>query len=356
MAQTYSFPGPTGLTTTTDGRKDIAGLITRDGAGNARAGVFYRSSSPIVTARSDMKVDVAAFEAAAVQYGGPILLANDGTVQVTIATAPVANSRIDVVYVKQNESAAPGVDADNSKVLGAVTGTPAASPVKPAIPTGALELATVQVPAGALATNAGGVTITQTNQYTAAAGAPVAFRTRSDMNQWTAAAPGQQAIVFADTGMPIGRYEWTGLAWANPGLIIAAAARSGVTVNMGNTWNLLTTAAWWTTVQNNGFNTFDGTWVAPINGWYDITAGLFLTTSANYIITVSKNNTSASDAGAIMRGQANGFANEGAPTVQKIAHLNAGDVLRLLCYSSATAAWATQTDGSWFVVRLIAAD
>ena len=244
MAQTYSFPGPSGLASTTDGRKDIAGLITKDVNGVVRSGVFLRHLNPLVTARADMKVDVAAFEACAVQFGGPILLANDGTLQVALATAPVANSRIDVVYVKQNESAAPGTDADTSRVLAAVTGTAAASPTKPALPAGALELATVLVPAGVVATNASGVTISPTFQYSAPAGVPVPFRSLSDLQLWTTPAYWQQAFVFNDAANN-GTYTFLNGSWVKyfnqtnirPTSVVPAGAGSSASVDANGVVN-----------------------------------------------------------------------------------------------------------------------
>src|SRR3546814_20793599 len=118
---------------------------------------------------------------------------NDGTVAATITTAPVSNSRIDVVYVKQNESAAPMSDGADTAVIAVVAGTAAASPVKPAIPTGALELATVLVPSGVTATNAGGVVITQTAPFTATAGGVVYVRNATERDAWT---PAQGAIAY----------------------------------------------------------------------------------------------------------------------------------------------------------------
>jgi hypothetical protein len=185
MTQQYSFPGPSGVTDQYAARKDLAGLFARNAAGAVRWGVLPRSNNALVIARADMQVDVGAFEAVAVQFGGPILIANDAVAQVAIAVAPPSNSRIDVVYVKQNENAAPATDADNSLQLAAATGVASASPVKPAIPAGAVELATVLVPAGKTATNQSGVVITQTVAFTAASGGVMMCRTPQELAAWT---------------------------------------------------------------------------------------------------------------------------------------------------------------------------
>jgi hypothetical protein len=200
MAQQYSFPGPSGVTDQYAARKDLAGLVARDTTGAVRTGVFPRSITSIVGTRTDMQLNVGAFEAVAVQFGGPILIANDATVQVPIATAPASNSRIDVIYVKQNENASPATDPDNSLQLAAVTGVASASPVKPAIPAGALELATLLVPAGKTATNQSGVVLTLTHLWTAASGGVVLVRNQTELNAW-APMDGNDAYSIADNAL-----------------------------------------------------------------------------------------------------------------------------------------------------------
>lgn len=198
MPLTYSFPGPTGLATTTDGRKDFAGMIYRDTTGAPRPGIFPRTPAPLVTSRTDMGVNVAAFEGVAVQFGGAILLANDGTAQVPLAAAPASNSRIDVVYAKQNESAAPATDADNQRVLGVATGLSASNPIAPTLPPGAIPLASVLVPAGVAATNASGVVITATHQFTTMTGGLLWVRNAVELAALTNVPMGQHALQLSD--------------------------------------------------------------------------------------------------------------------------------------------------------------
>lgn len=236
MAITYSFPGPTLVTSTTDARKDLGGLIHRNSGGTFRAGILPRSTGNLVTSRADMGVNVAQFNAALVQNGGPVFICNDGTATVTLAVAPPSNSRIDVIYVKQNESASPGTDADNLPYLAAITGTASASPVKPAIPSGALELATVTIPAGVVATNAGGVLIAQTAPFTTATGGVLTVRTQAELNALTNMPPGQQVFVMADnTSWVQSGASWLQLAtvWTPPyqSGTVAVAASGLTTVN-----------------------------------------------------------------------------------------------------------------------------
>jgi len=204
MALSYSFPGPTGLATTTDGRKAIAGLIVQDASGNTRAGIFPTHTNPLVTATATMNVDIAVFEGAAVQFGGAILFSNDGVAQLpSVLVSPGAGTNYYVVYAKINESTSPGTDANNNRVLGTVLSTSSFATARASgtrmdgsgtgLPTGAVELATVQMPTGKTATNQAGVTITPSFLYTAAAGGVVWVRNSTELAAWT---PADGALAF----------------------------------------------------------------------------------------------------------------------------------------------------------------
>lgn len=180
--------------TAEDFRRGIQGAFVRNANGSLRAGVLGQVGN-IVTAKASMGVDVAAFQAVLAQSaGGALPVQNDGTVPVSLSAAPSSNSRIDVVYVKHND--ATGSDADSLPVIAAVTGTAAASPVKPSIPAGALELATVLVPAGATTTQSSGVVVTQTFAMTAAAGGVVPFRSQAELDAWSTPTVGQFAYLI----------------------------------------------------------------------------------------------------------------------------------------------------------------
>lgn len=204
-----SWPGVTGLASTTATRKNLAGLIETDTSGNARGGVFPAHLNALVTARSDMNVDIAAFQAAAVQFGGPILISNDGTIQLpSVLVSPASGTNYYVVYVKQNESTSPGTDANNNLVAGAALSTVSFAAARGSLPTGALELATVQMPSGKTSTNASGVTITPTFQYTAAEGGVVMLRSQTEQDAWT---PSDGSWAYRiDEGVT---YRRTGGAW-----------------------------------------------------------------------------------------------------------------------------------------------
>jgi hypothetical protein len=198
MALTNSWPGVNAAATTTDARKDLAGLIETDSTGAARAGVFPSHTNALVSARTDMNLDIGIFQAAAVQFGGPVLLANDAVAQLpSPLVSPGAGTNFYVVYAKQNESTAPGTDANNNKVLGTVLSTTSFALARSGgtrmdasgtgLPTGAIELATVQMPTAKTATNQSGVVITQTYQFTAAEGGVVVVRNATELAAWTPA-------------------------------------------------------------------------------------------------------------------------------------------------------------------------
>ena len=126
------------------------------------AGILDRSQDNLVTGNGNsMSVTVHPFNAVLNRYGA-LLIQNDGNVNVPLNAAPSANSRIDVVYVKQNETRSPMSDSSDVPTFGVVKGTAAAVPVAPAVPAGALALAQVLLPAGVSNTAASGVAITQT--------------------------------------------------------------------------------------------------------------------------------------------------------------------------------------------------
>lgn len=146
-----------------DARRDMSGLFVCDKTTMLPiAGILDRSQDNLVTGNSNsMSVTVHPFNAVLNRYGA-LLIQNDANVNVPIAAAPSANSRIDVVYVKQHETRSPMSDDSDFPVFGVAQGVAAATPVAPGVPSGALALAQVLLPAGVSNTAASGVVITQT--------------------------------------------------------------------------------------------------------------------------------------------------------------------------------------------------
>ena len=146
-----------------DARRDMSGLFVCNKTTMLPiAGILDRSQDNLVTGRGDsMSVTVHPFNAVLNRYGA-LLIQNDGDVKVPINAAPSANSRIDVVYVMQHETRPPMSDNSDFPVFGVAIGVAAATPVAPSVPSGALALAQVLLPAGVSNTSASGVVITQT--------------------------------------------------------------------------------------------------------------------------------------------------------------------------------------------------
>lgn len=163
MALRNSLFAVSGKASFMDARRDMSGLFVCDKTTMMPiAGILDRSQDNLVTGRGDsMSVTVHPFNAVLNRYGA-LLIQNDENVNVPLNAAPSANSRIDVVYVKQHETRSPMSDSSNVPAFGVVKGTTAAVPVAPAVPDGALALAQVLVPAGVSNTAAAGVVITQT--------------------------------------------------------------------------------------------------------------------------------------------------------------------------------------------------
>lgn len=181
---TDSLPtGDAGGLTVADERLILSGLIAKNSDGTPRVGVFPNGSTVLVRGRASMGYEVLPFKAATSRTGtGVELVANDALVVVTTTAAPGANSRIDVIWVRPQFSA--NADAGNVPILGVTQGTAASVPTKPAIPAGALELATATILS--TTTTTGTAVITQTYTCTAAAGGAVVFRNDADALAWSA--------------------------------------------------------------------------------------------------------------------------------------------------------------------------
>lgn len=163
MALRNSLFAVSGKASFLDARRDMSGLFVCDKTTMLPvAGILDRSQDNLVTGRSDsMSVTVHPFNAVLNRYGA-LLIQNDGNVSVPLDAAPSANSRIDVVYVKQSETRPPMSDGSDVPKFFVAKGVAAATPVAPSVPAGGLALAQVLLPAGVSNTAASGVVITQT--------------------------------------------------------------------------------------------------------------------------------------------------------------------------------------------------
>lgn len=220
MALTRAIGIRNAATTPLDARLAFMAMIVANSDGSPRPGVLSAGGANLVTALATMNVSIAAAEFVTTKgkADGVAVFTNDGTVNVAISAAPASNSRIDVIWVKHEDNTTG--DTASLPIFGVTAGTAAASPTKPAIPTGALELATLRVYAGTTAANGGSNTLTNTFQMTALRGDAVPFRTRADANAWTNPGAGQLADIIGD-----GIYRWNGTAWRRLGPGIGAVMR-----------------------------------------------------------------------------------------------------------------------------------
>jgi hypothetical protein len=90
---------------------------------------------------------------------GTYVTYNDASVVLSLTTADPTNPRIDLVCATVNDAYYTG--SLNNVVLQVVTGTPAGSPVAPALPANSITLATVAVGAGATAITNANITDTR---------------------------------------------------------------------------------------------------------------------------------------------------------------------------------------------------
>lgn len=173
-----------------DHRLALAGLIAAAGPGMAaRTGILMAPGATALltgtSATGTMTVNIAAHHwvTSRADADGVYIGAKEATSTVNIAAAPGSNSRIDLVYAKQNDTAVStsvSPDGTQGPEYGVVTGTPAVTPVKPALPVGAIELGTVTVAAGATATNGAGVTIANSGPLTTVRGGLLPVRTQTE--------------------------------------------------------------------------------------------------------------------------------------------------------------------------------
>ena len=213
MTVSNSIFAVSGAATFLDARKDMSNLFACNTSLEPHPGLLTvgggsaASGNVVVGVSNRMAVTVRPFQAVLNRLGA-LLIMNDGDVTVPLQAAPSANSRIDVVYVKQREKRAPISDSEDGPIIGVVTGTANLTPTAPRVPDGAVALAQVKVPSGVTNTTASGVVITQVYPFAATRGEELRFRSKGDMNAF-AALDGTKAVTLSDNA----HYVRDGGAW-----------------------------------------------------------------------------------------------------------------------------------------------
>lgn len=337
-------------TTPLDTRLMDMATVVCNADGSPRAGVIGGHAPAIVAATATMNVTVAAAEFITTKgkSDGVMRFTNDGTVNVLIGNAPASNSRIDVIYVKHNDNTTG--DATSTPVFGVQAGTAAASPVKPAIPTGALELATIRVYSGSTATNNGGNVLTNTYAMTAARGGTVPFRDATERAAWANPVLGQKAFQINDQRT----YTWLVTSAAPGGEWVPE--RPAFLVRKANAQSLST--GWQVIAAAYGAPDFNdlGTWSAGAltiarTGLYRINFNIAATTSTDpFAAQIVRNATAPDGTTSLVSSLGKGSS----MSISAVVNLVAGDVLRTLVYSNTTNSIEAVGDrGATFNVELI---
>lgn len=199
-------------TTEREARLADVGLFESNNGADARSGVLLTGPSALVTgAAGGMTYNIgpATYVITRAAGEGVYRFTSTGVSAVTTLAAPVSGSRIDVIWVKQNDQSKG--DADNQAIAGVTRGAPDTIPVPPAIPEGALELAQATVSAGV--TQAIDVSIVQTFRHAALRGNPIPVRNDAERAEITAPRLDQEVRRLDLPGAP--GDVWTGTEWAS---------------------------------------------------------------------------------------------------------------------------------------------
>lgn len=335
MATTKAFVTGTVLqpagTTALDTRKADAALLVPDNSATQapRTGVLTENPSIVTTDASTAPMRVAVAKAGfATSRGvadGVNKWTNDGSVFVTV-TKPVSNSHIVVIYAKAYDAFAG--DANSLPVIETVTGAAAGSPVKPALPTGAEELATLLVPSTATSTQSAGVVLTNTYKMTAMRGGVVPFRTKTDLDLWNTAAELQLAFVIASKRLA----QFIGGAWqASGGITPFADAAVAAGAIGGGAWVTIALSAPSASSEVTYSGGTPGRLTAQVKGRYRAVAAAQFAATVNGQARIRKNGATTVSAEVVAP------ISGGAAYPQVVAELdlNVGDYIELQVVSNA---------------------
>lgn len=322
-----------------DARFMDAARIMRGISGAPRAGVIYnpRADGTNWSLNSNMSVTIPDRMAFAVTRGtgdGIVVLYNNGDTNVPLAQAPNANSRYDVVWVKQNDTEKG--DANSLPVYGVTSGQAQANPTIPAAPAGALILGNLLIPAGATGTNSSGVVSSASNNFTSFGG-PVRYRATSTL--------------LADSGnLPNGTLQvydvssTTTQLWAviGDGRSRRIDADTFVVIDgsgtMSSNTNLSTLGGTISRYASSDSAVFpvrsDGViGPLPIGGWYAVNAAVSWTSTGNgdRYVSITQNDTEDSPPIASRVPSSSGIAPS---NTAGVLSLNAGDYIKLKAWQN----------------------
>jgi hypothetical protein len=135
-------PGPPPVgTSPTDGRLVLGALFGT--TGGCLSGGAFTTSGTLMQAT----IAPAVWRIPDPTNTGGVYLSPADTTTLTFSAGPASGSRIDAIWVRQNNYEA--LDADSRVTYGVTTGTATSSPTAPAIPAGAMKIGQLTVPTGA---------------------------------------------------------------------------------------------------------------------------------------------------------------------------------------------------------------
>lgn len=282
-------------TTDVEGRLALAALFPENSPGVPRTGILDPGTVTVVTGGAGWTYNIAPLPGVVMNRSagdGVYLFSAAGTTNVATSAPPASNSRIDIVYVKQNDQLK--TDANNLAVPGVAQGAAQAVPVAPSLPAGAVELARFTVPS--TATSTAQFTGVQTFLYTALKGNPVKVRNTTERGGFTSPVVGQ-AVARLDLDASGKVVEtWSGTSWDVVGKgtaytpnWIGAASWGASPAQLGTYWvsgDLVT--VWAKITSGTGASLGTGTIAFSTPTGYPIASGVAILGSGTAISTAHR--------------------------------------------------------------------
>ena len=205
-------------TTPQEARLALAGLVAENAPGVPRQGLMHQAKANVVTGTASMSYDASAVTPVIVRSAndGVYMPTLSGITNVPTIAAPASGSRIDLIWVKQNDPEKG--DPDNTAVFGVTQGTSDAIPVRPdsSVPVGAYVIASKIVAAGQTNTLTG-APIVQEWVHTVTRGANIPVKSAADQATITPG-PGVSIRRLDLPGNPVfasNGTAWNGGTWVN---------------------------------------------------------------------------------------------------------------------------------------------
>lgn len=346
-------------TTALDTRLGEMGWVVRNADGSPRTGVLWDAAMNgflVVTSAATnpmtLLIPVSSFIVSRGIADGVVKVTNDGGGSVNVATAPATGqSRIDVVWVKQDDSTQG--DADNLAVFGITTGTAATtgSQTKPTIPTGALELAQLLIAGGTTSTAGAGATLTQTFGYTGVTGGIIPFPTLPQLKAWVPENCTYARSIQAGNSLLYVYDSNAGIWHPVVNAVISSYQGSGSQTSGTTDTTLTVTSGSQYSNDNDIISSASGTPQVVIAGFYRVAASISWASNATGVrsLRLTQNDTVLSPDVADVKTAVSGFAT--AQSISALIFLNAGDFVKAKGFQNSGATLSYQGSISVELIR-----